>query len=420
MGETKDSSSERTPLRHLRACLVVLAYYLWLIVLLSAGAACVHLLATPFEAFRVDALYHVLTMHACGAVVATLAVYGLRGLDRAPPWGGKVALALLPVVLVLSCDRLALLTYAPTPLDPSAALFQGHPTRSWTLRPNAEAPTLDVGLNERGMRGPLIPFEKAEGEQRVMVLGDSVAFGGGVPTEQCFDRVAVELLERKGVNGVTFVNLSVPGYSPWQHIDVLRTEGPAYNPDVVLYAFCMNDVVDWLWRDVPGHDPSSHRFDALEISGFFRLGRGLWQDLRQWRVERSGRRGRLALVPALEDSDTPEVREAWRILLEQVEELVALARAQGRRMAFLAFPTSGQIRCDVGEIKNPQRRLVAYADANGIPCLELLGSFLAHCDRPETDPRELFLDGWHLSSDGHAATAAALVAFLVEEGLLDR
>ena len=391
MMEIGDKSSDSAPLWHLRACLVVLAWYLWLIVLVAGGAAGVHFFMTPLDTFRIDAVYQILCLHTCGAILTTLALGVLRGGRRVPVWSGKAALAMMPLILGLSCDRLALLTYPPARLDPNAALFAGHPTRLWTLRPNTEAPSLGVTLNERAMRGPVIPFEKAPGEQRVLVLGDSVAFGGGAPYEQCFDRRAVELLERDGINGVTFVNLSCPGYSPWQHIDVLGNEGMAYDPDVVIYAFCMNDVVDWLWRDVPGHDLSPRRFDSLEVSGLFRLARGLWQELRLWSVNRTFRDGRYALEPALQDADTPGVREAWRILLEHVGQLVTLARERDRRIAFLIFPTAGQVRCGPNEAKTPQRRLVAYAEANGVPYLDLAAVFMEYCDTPGRKPRDLFI-----------------------------
>ncbi len=227
MSKPEDTSSQDAPVRQLKVCLAVLTRYLWLIVLIAGGAAGVHLLMWPLDDFRIDAVYQILYMHAYGALVATVAMSVTRGIRTAPAWISKASLAVLPLIFGLSCDRLALLVYPPTSLDPNAALFESHPTRLWALRPNAEAPTLGITLNERGMRGALIPFEKAPGEQRVLILGDSVAFGVGAADEQLFDRNAVELLRRDGISGATILNLSVPGYSPWQHAEVLRTDGMA-------------------------------------------------------------------------------------------------------------------------------------------------------------------------------------------------
>ena len=118
---------------------------------------------------------------------------------------------MLPAFAAVSCDQIALPAYPPARRDPSAALFERHPTRRWTLRPGAAAPSLGITINDRGYRGPEVASEEAPGERRVVIFGDSVAFGFGVPDDAVFDRIAVQRLHEADVTNVRLISLSVPG-----------------------------------------------------------------------------------------------------------------------------------------------------------------------------------------------------------------
>jgi len=411
IAETCSPDSRLTRTR-LRACLAVLTVYSATVGILALAAIVVIVLGWPIEGFRINALYDVLMAHACAALLAMAVWHVTAKTTRLPVWTAKITLAVIPFVLAFSCDRLALLTYPPVGRDSSISLFDRHPTRMWTLRPNAEAPTLGVKLNEHGMRGPLIPREKTPGERRVLILGDSVAFGIGVPYEQCFDPLTVKRLQGEGFNHVTLVNLSVPGYAPWQELDLLHEKGMAYDPDLVLLAFCQNDIVAWFWRDVPIGGPRPFRFELLEHSGLLRLGRGVQHDLQQGRAAQSSHYERYSLIDALNDLDTPGVNESWNVLLDHIGQMADWAARHNRRIAFLMFPTRAQVEAKEGERRNPQRRLAAFAEAHGIPYVDLLYSFLDHEKRSGADASDLFIDDWHLSARGHEVTAAILAEFL--------
>jgi hypothetical protein len=97
----------------------------------------------------------------------------------------------------------------------------------------------EVSLNERGERGPLRPYEKPAGVQRVIVLGDSTSWGWGVDDERMWTR----LVERELGAGVELINLAVPGYGTDQELWVLEREGQRYEPDLVLLGLVHNDLV---------------------------------------------------------------------------------------------------------------------------------------------------------------------------------
>ena len=98
--------------------------------------------------------------------------------------------------------------------------------------------TYHVTINAAGNRGPERDSAKREGVQRVLVLGDSTAWGWGVDDSE----VWTELVDARLGDQVEVVNLAVPGYGTDQQLLQLERVGAAWQPDVVLLAFVHNDL----------------------------------------------------------------------------------------------------------------------------------------------------------------------------------
>jgi hypothetical protein len=101
-----------------------------------------------------------------------------------------------------------------------------------------------VTLNAQGFRGKDLSPPKGASRTRVVLLGDSIAFGYGVSDEETFaHRLEVE------DNGLEVLNLGVEGYGPGQELLLLQRTGLGANPDVVVLAVCLrNDFVDAMLR----------------------------------------------------------------------------------------------------------------------------------------------------------------------------
>jgi len=112
----------------------------------------------------------------------------------------------------------------------------------WTLRRGfrhaAEAGTISV--NEQGYRGREYGPVRAPGTVRILMLGDSIAFGPGVDDTETFSHLLDSPAEGREV-----VNLAVMGYGTDQQLLKLQREGLAFAPDVVVLHFCLqNDFAD--------------------------------------------------------------------------------------------------------------------------------------------------------------------------------
>jgi hypothetical protein len=115
-------------------------------------------------------------------------------------------------------------------------------TYGWALRRdfhyqgrNGEA----ITINRLGYRGREHSGPPAPGARRVVMLGDSVAFGTGVADGETF----ADRLEEAG--GFEVVNLAVDGYGTDQELIRLEEEGLSYQPHDVILNFCVrNDYYD--------------------------------------------------------------------------------------------------------------------------------------------------------------------------------
>lgn len=148
---------------------------------------------------------------------------------------------------------------------PEGSLAQLHrysDVYGWEPRPGAVA-FVDgqrTTINARGLRGPEHAPARSGQRTRVLLLGDSVAFGYGVADEQTF-------AARLEARGYEVVNLAVPGYGTDQELLRLEREGIGYEADVLLLHFCLhNDFVDNASR--------TYFYDGLHPKPFFEVERG--------------------------------------------------------------------------------------------------------------------------------------------------
>ena len=211
-------------------------------------------------------------------------------------------------------------------------VFSG--TYGWASR-RATSLTLEgepVTFNERGHRGRALSRERSW-RPRVVVLGDSIAFGLGVSDEETFS----SRLAGRG-NGIEVANLAVQGYGPDQELLVLELEALRLRPDVVVLAFCMaNDLAESVLAvslyDCTSPKPRFRLEDGELVLDAASLERG-WV----WRAQRaladhSHLFNRLASVgPPPRAARSRHWRERYDEALRHEEQVLALNAALVRRM----------------------------------------------------------------------------------------
>ncbi|MCC7103932.1 MAG: hypothetical protein IT307_02200 [Chloroflexi bacterium] len=101
-----------------------------------------------------------------------------------------------------------------------------------------------VKINSRGLRDPERSVSKPEGTTRILVLGDSVAFGFGVRNDETMESVLEQRLNADSEGRYEVLNAAVVGYNTIQERARLQDVGLQYQPDLVVLVFVVNDLLD--------------------------------------------------------------------------------------------------------------------------------------------------------------------------------
>jgi lysophospholipase L1-like esterase len=239
--------------------------------------------------------------------------------------------------------------------------------RSWEYR---------VRVNEDGFRN--VPAAAGPSAARIVILGDSYAFGYGVDDNETFAHRLAELLRGRA----EVQNWGVPGYNLVQEVELLRARGPEAAADVVIVAFHPNDFeatvfahprqVTWM--------RASHTYAVVKHLLFIR-------DDPEARIEQT-RQKRI-----------DEGRAAFESLLEQ-----------RRRLGFVLVLF--KVSCWSGVDDREVWHLFAEAQEQGIHVIDLDEPFCAALEE-DTIP-----DDGHPTAEGHELLARRLLP--VAEALLER
>lgn len=103
--------------------------------------------------------------------------------------------------------------------------------------------TIAYRLNGMGFRDLDRNLDKEKTNCRLLVVGDSVAFGYKVAFDAIFSRRLEALLgSSKMGNGIEVFNLAIPGLNTRQESHLLAQEARQLDPDVIILAFVLNDA----------------------------------------------------------------------------------------------------------------------------------------------------------------------------------
>ena len=342
--------------------------------------------------------------------------------EAAPPHRqarrGRILLAsgsIAALALAILAAELAARSCSPDYLVRTRGLHVFSARYGWVAR-KASALSLDgqrVTLNEHGYRGRVLALPRDRERTRVIVLGDSIAFGLGVSDDQTF----CSLLDARR-NGIEVANLAVPGYGPDQELLALEQDGLRLEPDVVVLAHCLaNDLAEAMLPVslYDGRTPKPRfrlRGDGLELDGSS-LAQSAGGRALQRLSDHSHLFNRLAAVlPWERRAPGPHWRERYqdalrdevdvlRVNLALVRRMHERCRARGITLLVALFPDRFSYRAK----PRLAERFTVGLKAGGIPVVDLSVRFRKQGLRL----KDVALDGTgHLSDAGHGLVSDEL------------
>ena len=99
-------------------------------------------------------------------------------------------------------------------------------------------------INSKGYRDFERAIPKPEGVRRAVCIGDSFTWGVSVLFDDAWPQRVERTLSRERGERWEAVNLAEPGLNAVQEASRLASEGLAYEPDVVIVAYVLNDSED--------------------------------------------------------------------------------------------------------------------------------------------------------------------------------
>jgi lysophospholipase L1-like esterase len=377
-------------------------------------------------------LYLGIAFVAVGEALARGFLPPLRRLFRRP-LAANLLVSVLAVALPLAIAEIVL---RPFTLDHMHDQTAGQRTNiyirdaelGWRLRPGTTAPWggVEVRINGKGLRGPEVPYDRNPLTPRLLYLGDSVTFGYKLPDyAEAYPFMVEQILEREIGADIETVNAAVGGYSPWQELAYLRTEGLKYQPDVVVIGFVLNDVTEKFRLTRFGGEDLGYQLSHsyLSFDEWLRRNSAVYVALQHLRarlrfgsdVQRGAiDRERANVVDLAKRPNKPSVQHAWSVTLQNLEELISLCRAHEIPVVMVVFPSIFQFDAPA-ELSAPQSRVSSFCMTNSVPCLDLLPPLAEHLLKERMQPEDLFLDRNHPSAEGNRIVGEMLAAFLRSE-----
>lgn len=261
--------------------------------------------------------------------------------------------------------------------------------------------------NSHGWRDAERAMEKPTGKRRIVLLGDSFAFGLNIDDG---DRMS-DLLE-KSLHGWEVLNMGVTAWGTDQQLRALETEGFAYSPDLVLLlTFPGNDLQDircernCAW-------PKPH-YDLVD--GDLRLVKPVptW-DVRLRSISFAAEFVyRLIRTRETDERVTPgwETRDTVPLYAAIVRRMAALCRERGVSVAaVIAYPSE---RLPTGPTDG-ERGVRAALEESGFATCDTLDMFREHADKGESLYGN---DNMHWNGLGNRLAADAVREMLLDRGM---
>ena len=344
------------------------------------------------------------------------------------------------------------------------------PLLGWRKTPGARVRyhrreySVEVAINDKGLRDVERPYEPPAGSTRILALGDSFVEGYTVAADETVTSRLTKELTEPGCP-VEVINAGTAAYSTDQELLFFRSEGIRYQPGIVLLFFFYNDIIHndrqlYYGRPKPNFQMTDaglelHQYplprrippppggEATPESGSALIGfvrdrlysgapdlhdrlakLGLWAPIQA--------RGARLELRVFETRSIPELEEAWSKTAAILRTLRDDVGASGARLLVAYVPSRMEVHDDSWQLTQRlygfkpagwdrhrvAERLLALGRRDGFPVLDLTTP-LRDVDRGLAG-RPYFDNDGHWNAIGHRAAAQAIADRLRAERWLDR
>jgi len=289
-------------------------------------------------------------------------------------------------------------------------MFKNDKEIGFSLTPNFEGshiqPDFNIkyNFNSCGFRDEDANKEELDSSIRLLLLGDSIAFGNGV----LFEKSWASLLEKKLNDDPNqrqkyiVINMGVPGYGQDEEIKLFKKWGKDLTPHIVLTTFCTNDWNDNSSQYIEDGYVVNNRDSASRIKMFLNLHSRLYtfivlrvKNTKWWHRNREDR-GEARISPPI------------NIAKENVAALDKEIKTLGMEHYLVYFPDKTYNHTN----KDDHRRFLKLCKELNIPVIDLYPVFNVN---PDVRKHFYFKTDPHWNDRGNELAAEAIYKNLKPE-----
>ena len=366
----------------------------------------------------------------------------------------NISIAIITIIICLILFE-AFLTVTDSSAPMHDRFFTNDDLLGWSSKPNLDTVHAERGFNthiytnSEGIRvatpGSVNKYDKPNGTKRILVLGDSFAWGEGIEAEERFSNI----LEKKYLNNTQVINMGVDSYGTTQEYLQLKNRGLKYKPDIViLLVFFGNDIDDnladrsnYYYRPVFTLDNNNLTLTNVPVprnindNSILALKKYLSKHSHVYNL------GSKAIYKYLSNPEplpyayglfsnkeySPDLQKGWNLTLAIIKEMDTTAKENNATLLVVPVVSKESLYeedyrtmmqntyslnyIDYNNYSKPDDLLIKFGDENNIEVLKLYPDFKKHYENGE----QLFLE-----QDGHwNAKGNQLAAELINNKILN-
>jgi len=275
-----------------------------------------------------------------------------------------------------------------------------NPYLRYELVPGAK--TKNISINSDGFRGPEYPTTKPAGTFRIIMLGDSETFSYMLAQNETL-AVQLENLLNKNSPSIHYevFNFGVEGYSTFQEMEMLKTKGLKYNPDLIILNYVLNDP-----------EPGEYYFEKTFFMRHSALVRYFSCRIKKAMIKKE--RKKLNIKSEIDHYYYYHQPKYFIPVKNTILEMSQIARNQGNKLVVVVFPTSSVMVKDFKE-NYPYRalhELIKSIKSDNLIFVDLLDEF----NRLNMSPQDVAIN--YVYDESHKNAAALKVSASYIYGIL--
>ena len=272
----------------------------------------------------------------------------------------------------------------------------------------------EISIDERGLRGWSATPEKPAGMFRIACLGDSQTFGEGCSDDETWPAHLQERLD-PGRDRIEVINFGVNAYDTEQEVRLLETRALAYDPDLVLLAYFVNDaaVRSTAHKGKPlDFGKPSKLHDFLTSDGWFHSLRQV-SCLVDWWADRVERHESLEYFGSSRGVLYADDAAGWLACRRELRRAQALLRKSNLPFVVVLYPYMFRSGDNLGS-HDSYATVKTFLDRSKIRYVDVEDAYAGmDVERFQVHPRDV-----HTNGAGNRIAADAIGTFLVQDGLV--